>query len=56
LRYDIARNTALKLQLDRVERKADKQGWFIAPPDSLQFAPDHANHTYVWGLSLQGMF
>lgn len=56
LRYDIARNTALKLQLDRVERKAGKQGWFIAPPDSLQFAPDHANHTYVWGLSLQGMF
>lgn len=56
LRYDLAKNTALKLQFDRVERKANKQGWFIAPPDSLQFAPTENNHTNVWGISLQGIF
>lgn len=56
LRYDVAKNTALKIQFDRVERKAGVEGWFIAPPDSLQFAPDYKNHTNVWGISLQGMF
>lgn len=56
LRWDAMRNTALKLQFDRIERKPGRQGWFVAPADSAQFAPDNENHTNVWSLSLQGMF
>lgn len=56
LRWDGMKNTALKLQFDRIERKPGRQGWFIAPADSAQFAPGNENHTNVWSLSLQGMF
>ncbi|WP_137935873.1 hypothetical protein [Chitinivorax sp. B] len=56
VRYDLPKQMAIKLQWDRISRRAGEQGYLLAEPGAAQIAPNENNHTQIWTLSLQGVF